>query len=42
MGRSRIATTERYLQARSAGELADRFTRALAGAQTPAVAEPVP
>lgn len=32
MGHSRITTTERYLHARSAGELADRFTRALAGA----------
>jgi integrase len=41
MGHSRITTTERYLHARSAGELADRFTRALAGAETPAVAEPV-
>jgi integrase len=30
MGHSRITTTERYLHARSAGELADRFTRALA------------
>lgn len=29
MGHSRITTTERYLHARSAGELADRFTRAL-------------
>jgi len=33
MGHSRITTTERYLHARPAGELADRFTRALAGAQ---------
>jgi integrase len=41
MGHSRITTTERYLHARSAGEMADRFTRALAGAETPAVAEPV-
>src|SRR5215211_1102902 len=32
MGHSRITTTERYLHARSAGELADRFSRALAGA----------
>jgi integrase len=32
MGHSRITTTERYLHARSASELADRFTRALAGA----------
>lgn len=31
MGHSRIATTERYLHARPAGEQADRFTRALAG-----------
>lgn len=31
MGHSRITTTERYLHARAAGELADRFTRALAG-----------
>lgn len=29
MGHSRITTTERYLHARPAGELADRFTRAL-------------
>jgi integrase len=32
MGHSRITTTERYLHARPAGELADRFSRALAGA----------
>jgi integrase len=31
MGHSRITTTERYLHARSATELADRFTRALSG-----------
>lgn len=31
MGHSRIATTERYLHARPAGELADRFTQALGG-----------
>jgi integrase len=31
MGHSRISTTERYLHARPAGELADRFTLALAG-----------
>ena len=31
MGHARIATTERYLHARPASELADRFTRALAG-----------
>ena len=30
MGHSRITTTERYLHARSATEMADRFTRALA------------
>src|ERR1019366_3454055 len=34
LGHSRITTTERYLHARSAGELADRFTRALAPAET--------
>jgi integrase len=33
MGHSHITTTERYLHARPAGELADRFTRALAGPQ---------
>jgi integrase len=32
MGHSRITTTERYLHARSASEMADRFTKALAGA----------
>ena len=32
MGHSRISTTERYLHARPAGELADRFTQALRGA----------
>jgi integrase len=31
MGHSRLSTTERYLHARPASELADRFTRALAG-----------
>ncbi len=31
MGHSHITTTERYVHARPAGELADRFTRALAG-----------
>jgi hypothetical protein len=31
MGHSHITTTERYLHARPAGELADRFTRAFAG-----------
>jgi integrase len=39
MGHSRITTTERYLHARSAGQMADRFTRALAPAEpTSAVA----
>jgi integrase len=32
MGHSRISTTERYLHARPAGELAERFTQALGGA----------
>ena len=42
MGHSRITTTERYLHARSAGELADRFTRALAptGVAPTSVEEP--
>ncbi len=31
MGHAHITTTERYLHARPAGELADRFTRAFAG-----------
>ncbi len=31
MGHARISTTERYLHARPASELADRFTRALTG-----------
>jgi integrase len=31
MGHARISTTERYLHARPASELADRFTRALGG-----------
>ncbi len=31
MGHSRLSTTERYLHARPAGELAERFTRALSG-----------
>lgn len=31
MGHARISTTERYLHARPAGELADRFTAALSG-----------
>jgi integrase len=34
MGHSRITTTERYLHARPAGELADRFTEALGGARS--------
>ncbi len=34
MGHSRITTTERYLHARPAGELADRFTRALGGLES--------
>ena len=36
MGHSHITTTERYLHARPAGELADRFTRALGGVSIPA------
>jgi integrase len=42
MGHSRITTTERYLHARSAGELADRFTRALAltRSESASIAEP--
>jgi integrase len=36
MGHSRLATTERYLHARSATELADRFTQALRGAEATA------
>jgi integrase len=35
MGHSRITTTERYLHARPASELADRFTRALAATTAP-------
>jgi integrase len=38
MGHSRITTTERYLHARPAGELADRFTQALGGSQLASVA----
>jgi integrase len=34
MGHSHITTTERYLHARPAGELADRFIRAFAGTAT--------
>jgi integrase len=38
MGHSHLSTTERYLHARPAGELAERFTRALCGiATTPAL-----
>jgi hypothetical protein len=33
MGHSRITTTERYLHARSASEMADRFTRVFAPAE---------
>jgi integrase len=33
MGHSRLTTTERYLHARSATEMSERFTRALAPAQ---------
>ena len=42
MGHSRITTTERYLHARSASELADRFTQAFAPAdpRPTAVASP--
>jgi len=38
MGHSRITTTERYLHARSASELADKFTRALGASEPDAVA----
>ena len=31
MGHARLSTTERYLHARSASDLADRFTRAFGG-----------
>jgi hypothetical protein len=37
MGHSRITTTERYLHARSASELAARFTLALAPPRPPDV-----
>jgi hypothetical protein len=40
MGHSRITTTERYLHARSASELADRFIRALAA--TDSATRPAP
>jgi integrase len=39
MGHSRITTTERYLHARPARELADRFTRALGGAPAVSLAD---
>jgi hypothetical protein len=42
MGHSRITTTERYLHARSASELADRFTRALAPAESPVAVSEAP
>ncbi len=35
MGHSQISTTERYLHARPASELADKFTRALGGLSEP-------
>jgi integrase len=38
MGHSRITTTERYLHARPAGEMADRFTLALSGSPLAAAA----
>jgi hypothetical protein len=38
MGHSRITTTERYLHARSAAELADRFTRAPVATEVAATA----
>ncbi len=38
MGHARITTTERYLHARPAGELADRFTQALGGFPSAAAA----
>jgi integrase len=40
-GHSRITTTERYLHARSASELAERFTRALAADEPAAVTDSV-
>jgi integrase len=39
MGHSRITTTERYLHARPAGELADRFTRAPRGTAAVSLAD---
>jgi integrase len=38
MGHARISTTERYLHARSASELADKFTRALTGTGSGSIA----
>jgi site-specific recombinase XerD len=38
MGHLRITPTERYLHARPAGELADRFTQALSGSLLAAAA----
>jgi hypothetical protein len=42
MGHARISTTERYLHARPAGEMADRFTIALGGGLAPPVREREP
>jgi site-specific recombinase XerD len=39
MGHSRISTTERYLHARPASELAERFTQALGGAGAASASE---
>ena len=39
MGHSHIATTERYLHARPAGELADGFTRAFGGMSAPELSD---
>ena len=39
MGHSHITTTERYLHARPAGELADRFTRAFGGMSAPELSD---
>lgn len=39
MGHSQITTTERYLHARAAGELADRFTRAFGGRSAPELSD---
>lgn len=40
MGHSRITTTERYLHARSASEMADRFTQALSGSGSAHLVQP--